>query len=103
MNGPEDRLNIEIEAKLGWYMYRDRVGNFDDLSKALGGKRGIAAFKRLEDCYKKKDFSSAEFCEAYSAAASALQRGGAYSDGAKYMLDPNACNFPNLEKLMKDC
>ncbi len=103
MNGPEDRLNIEIEAKLGWYMYRDRVGNFDDLSKALGGKRGADAFYQLSKCYRAKDFGSAEFYEAYSAAASALQRGGAYSDGSKYMFDPNACNFPNLEKLMENC
>ena len=38
-NVPEDRLNIEIEAKLGWYMYRQRIGEFEGLSNALGEKK----------------------------------------------------------------
>lgn len=102
-NVPEDRLNVEIEAKLGWYMYRQRIGNVGDISRALGGDEGIIAFDKLSGYYGEKDFSSSGFYEAYNAAVSALRNIKAYSDDAEYMIDPNACNFPNLEKLMKDC
>jgi hypothetical protein len=66
-------------------------------------KKGTDAFRRLSECYKEKDFSSSGFFEAYNAAVSALRNVRAYSNEAEYMVDPNACNFPNLEKLMKDC
>lgn len=102
-NVPEDRLNIEIEAKLGWYMYRQRIGDVSDISGALGGPKGLNAFGELSNYYKEKDFGSSDFYEVYNAAVSALRNVRAYSNEAEYMIDPNACNFPNLEKLMKDC
>ena len=102
-NASEDRLNIEIEAKLGWYMYRQRIGDVSDISGALGGPKGLNAFGELSNYYKEKDFGSSDFYEVYNAAASALRNIRAYGNEAEYMVDPNACNFPNLEKLMKDC
>ena len=103
MNTPEDRLNIEVEAKLGWYMYRERINKLDDISRAVGGDSGIIAFDKLGKCYKEKDFGSSEFYEAYNAAIVSLRNIGAYRDETKYMADPNACHFQNLEKLMKNC
>ena len=103
MNTPEDRLNIEVEAKLGWYMYRQRIDKLDDISRAVGGKKGMDAFDKLSEFYEQKNFSSSGFYEAYNAAIVSLRNIGTYRDETKYMADPNACHFQNLEKLMKNC
>lgn len=102
-NMKDDRMNFEVEAKLAWYMYRQRIGNMEGISGALGGRNGIKEFDRLSKCYKKKDLSSPEFYDAYDAAVGTLRNIRAYSDAEKYPVNRNARNFENLEKLMKNC
>ena len=102
-NMKDDRINFEVEAKLGWYMYRVRIGCFDGIAGALGGKDGIMVFDRLSKYFVSKDFESSGFYEAYDAAVSALRGIKAYSDETKYPLNRTARNFRNLEQLMKNC
>ncbi len=44
-------MNCEIEAKLGWYMYRLRNGNADGLEKQLGGNYS-QSFKRMAAVFR---------------------------------------------------
>lgn len=102
-NMQKDRMNREVEAKLGWFMYRERIQKVDDLANALGGDEGVDIFREISNCYRKKDFESARFYESYDAAVSILRRIEGYRDEAAYPMNPAARSFKNLETLMTDC
>jgi len=97
------RLNLEIEAKLGWYLYRDRMNNVNskEMEPYLGGRSGVGAFKGLGFLYPDNNVTNCEFYNMYMNAVSCL-RSIPYTESA-YPFSEEHMIFPTLDELMKDC
>ncbi len=100
---PNYLLNMEVEAKLGWFAYQRRVVSLVDSSKALGGRQGERYFDCMWEHLLKNDLNSPEFLDVFDKAADALRNIKAYSDKEKYRYDPYKKDCENLLDLMKDC
>lgn len=98
-----EKLNCEIEAKLGWYMYRQRIGKTDKIKGMLGGDDGVEAFRVLRLLYLSNDLENANFVKAYENAARALGTIGNYDNKDLYPFDPAQMNFNRLMSIMEDC
>ena len=95
------RMNNEIEAKLGWYMYRQRIKKMDeDMKPALGGKSGLLIFRELDKNYNANDMVGADFYNTYMSAVAILRPG--YPED-KYPFSESRMTFTELMELMKDC
>lgn len=95
------RMNNEIEAKLGWYMYRQRIKKMDeDMKPALGGKSGLLIFRELDKNYNANDMVGADFYNTYMSAVAILRPG--YPED-KYPFSESRMTFTELVELMKDC
>lgn len=98
----EYKLNLEVEARVGWYLYRERNNNMNvnELAPYLGGKHGISAFDSLGKFYQEKDLGNWEFYSMYMNAVSCLR--SAYTEEA-YPFSEEYMNFSILDELMKNC
>ncbi len=96
-------LNDEVEAKLAWYMYRQRRGNIHGILGALGGSAGVPSFDNLSRLIHENNLGSPEFFDAYENAVSALRGIPAYRNEDKYPFDPGQMDFACLLELMKGC
>lgn len=95
------KMNNEIEAKLGWYMYRQRANNLDeDVESALGVVQGLPVFRGLGQSYLHNDMRSAEFYNLYMNAVTILRP--TYPED-KYPFSESRMTFLELMELMKDC
>ena len=93
------RLNCEIEAKLGWLMYRQRKAELTNVDIGLGGEFGQMAFEWLADAVKT---NSAQMIElSYLDAAAELQKNS--TTYRKYTFTKNDFKFECLNELMIDC
>ena len=97
-------MNNEVEAKVGWMVYRRRTGN--PLSKrqqkaAFGSIRTIHYMNELAELYENKEsLNSPAFREAYEMVAIGLY---GFYDYISFSTDPNDYNFLILEELMINC
>lgn len=98
-----EKLNCEIEAKLGWYMYRQRIGKQEDFGNKLGGKDGNKSFEELCVFIGNGDFESQNFVAVYELAVKSLRTIRGYSNEEYYPVDPTKMDFSRLLNLMKDC
>lgn len=95
------RMNNEIEAKLGWYMYRQRIKKMnEDMKPALGGKSGLLIFGELDKNYNANDMVGTDFYNTYMSAVAILRPG--YPED-KYPFSESRMTFTELMELMKDC
>ena len=93
------QINIEIEAKLGWYLYCQRNGiSLYWRLDALGGEAGYNYFGQLNNFFNSNDFSSANFHLTYESIINLLS--AAYDD---YSELESARTFENLKKLLENC
>lgn len=98
-----EKLNCEIEAKLGWFMYRQRIGNTSNLKNKLGGEKGYNAFTRLNILFWENRLKDPEILSIYGNITEALGTIGNYGDEECYPFDPTQMEFNRLLNLMKDC
>lgn len=95
------RMNNEIEAKLGWYMYRQRVNKLDDdVGAALGVMQGLPVFRGLSQNYESNGLNSAEFYNLYMSAVTILRPS---YPAEKYPFSESHMTFADLLELMKNC
>lgn len=98
------KINNEVEAKLAWYMYRERTGCKISIGNALGGHEGIRFFKNMGERVLANDLESPAFTDAYEGAVGALRNTKtSYRDEDRYPFDPGKINVENLLELLKDC
>lgn len=98
-----EKLNCEIEAKLGWFMYRQRIGKQEDFRNKLGGNEELDYFSKLSDYIRDGEGDSQNFMTVYEQVIDALGTVGAYGNQENYPFDPTKMNFDRLLNLMKDC
>lgn len=94
------KLNIEIEAKLGWFIYCSYQEDIDvrRYLDVLGGWDGAELFDQLRSCYNQNDFTSNEFHQTYSCIAELLS-----SSYDKYPELKSARTFNDIKKLFENC
>jgi len=105
----ERQLNLEIEAKVGWMMYRERIGK--PLSKELQQKafftdEGIASINRLTKHYSRNTTdSNLAFQEDYMLFVHALTMNKNKKDYKSYTFSTTLSdwNFNQLDALMVAC
>lgn len=97
------RMNREVEAKLGWYMYRQRVNNMKGVERKLGGVEGVKKFSNLSNFIMEDNMHGQVYLDAYDAAVKSLQTISAYRNEERYPFDPGKKNLEDLMKLMLDC
>ena len=101
----EYKLNLEIEAKTGWYLYRERKNslNMQEIGPYLGrnSSESMKVFQGLSDFYEENNLADWEFYNMYMNAVTCL-RSMAYTEDA-YPFSEEHMSFPTLDELMKDC
>lgn len=97
------KMNNEVEAKLAWYMYLERVGSKISIGNALGGHEGERHFRNMGKCVLANDLESPAFIDAYENAVGELRTVGAYKNKDRYPFDPGKMDVENLLELLKDC
>lgn len=95
----ERRFNLEVEAKLGWYLFCQRNNlNLNTYQYVFNGENGITLFGQLANYYHNNDFSSPEFHLVYDQIFNLLASNyGDYNDLK------TARTFENLKKLLENC
>lgn len=97
------RMNREVEAKLGWYMYRQRANNMKGVERKLGGVEGVKKFSNLSNFIMEDNMHGQVYLDAYDAAVKSLQTISAYRNEERYPFNPGKKNLEDLMKLMLDC
>ena len=97
------KMNNEVEAKLAWYMYLERVGSKVKFDNALGGHEGERHFSSMRNYVLQNDLASPVFTDAYENAVGELRNIKAYKNEDRYPFDPGKMNVENLLELLKDC
>lgn len=98
------KLNIEIEAKLCWYMYRKKSGTMAGVGKSLREGEGKLAFETLRNCIMAGDTQSTGFRQAYRDAAVALRAmSEKYRDESEYVFSEDEMGMEVLMKMIEDC
>lgn len=93
------QLNIEIEAKLGWYLYCQR-NNISLYWKKdfLGGEQGLDLFSQLASFYNLGDCTSANFHLTYDNIVNVLSSYYDYNTELE-----SARTFSDISKLLENC
>lgn len=99
------KLNNEIEAKVGWFLYLNRknegIDRVEDNYDSQLGTGGTRVFSSLSRHYQHPEQSS--FLQLYEEATRALRTIKAYSNTKNYPESESARNFELLLELMKNC
>ncbi len=99
------KLNNEVEAKLGWFLYLNRknegIDQVEDNYDSQLGTGGTRVFSSLSRHYQHPEQSS--FLQLYEEATRALRTIKAYSNIKNYPESESARNFELLLELMKNC
>ncbi len=102
------KLNLEIEAKVGWLMYeKRRTGQFFLIGNKYDpqlGKDGTGNFQELCDyVYPNYDKNNMFHVDMYNYAIKSLRRVGDYNSKTNYPESEEGRNFDFLKELMKNC
>lgn len=99
------KMNMEIEAKFGWYLYLCRTGRqFDTKWEGLLGYLGDDPYFDMEQSYRNPTENRAfDFYRAFRNAVQSLRTIGVYADESSYRFDDTKMDMPALNALMIDC
>lgn len=92
------KLNREIEAKLGWYLYRRGINNDYMIRNYIGYTAGVAQFRKMRECVLTNNLNGIEFSDAFKEAGRILRVN--FPEYSNSVLCPFSSDHINVNKLL---